>query len=680
MVEESTVLSEDIIFKFRTFIEKYYYNELLTRIKKGETSLYIDFGALAKFDIGLSEQLLNNFPEIIKNAEEAIKQLDIPEAKYPLRVRLQNLPKSVFIKIRDIRGKHLGQVILTEGLIRQASDIRPRVTFATYSCPSCGAQILVEQTGNKFREPTKCACGRSGKFKLVDKKLVDVQRLIVEEAPESLEGGEQPKRIAIFLEEDLLDPKLEKKHYPGNKVQIIGVVKEVPIPLKTGGISTTYDLCIEANNIETVEEEFGEIEITPEDERIIKELAAKPNIYEKLAQSIAPSIYGYENIKEAIVLQMFGGVKKTRPDGTKTRGDIHIFLVGDPGSGKSEILRYVAALAPKARYVAGKGASAAGITASVVRDEFIRGWALEAGVLVLANKGMACIDELDKMNPEDTSAMHEACEQQTITIAKANIHATLKAETSILAAANPKFGRFDPYEPIARQIDLPPTLLNRFDLIFPIRDIPNLDRDEKIAQHILELAAAPESIQQEISIQLLRKYIAYARQNCFPKLTLGAIEEIKKFYISLRASAVKEEAQIRAIPISARQLEALVRLAEASAKIRLGDKVTRKDAQRAIDLLKSSMQEVAYDTETGQFDIDRITTGITATQRSQIATIRRIIDSLSEKIGKQIPLQDILQQADAEGIDRAKTEEILENLKKKGDIFEPKPGLISKIG
>jgi replicative DNA helicase Mcm len=673
------MLAEQLVSKYRTFIEKYYYNELLNNIKKGLTALYIDFGALAKFDLELSEQLLSSFDEAIENFEEAIKSLDIPEAKYPIRIRVLNLPKSSFVKIRDIRSKHLSQVIATEGLVRQASDIRPKITLATFECPNCGAQMLMEQTGAKFREPLKCNCGRSGKFKQLSKKLIDMQRLIVEEAPENLEGGEQPKRIQVFLEEDLLEPKLEKKHYPGNKVIIIGVVKEIPTLLKTGGISTTYELSIDTNSVDTIEEEFEEIELKPEDEHEIKDLASKPNIYERLAKSIAPSIYGHENIKEAIVLQLFSGVRKVREDGTKTRGDIHIFLVGDPGSGKSELLKYVATLAPKSRYISGKGASAAGITASVVRDEFIRGWALEAGALVLANKGIACIDELDKMTPEDTSAMHEACEQQTITIAKANIHATLRAETSILAAANPKYGRFNPYDPIAKQLDLPPTLLNRFDLIFPIRDIPNLERDERIAQHILELAQDPNAKKPEISSELLRKFIAYAKQRCVPKLTTGAIEEIKQFYITLRAGAAKEEGEIKAIPISARQLEALVRLSEASAKLRLADRVTRSDAQRAIRLLKSSMEEVAFDIETGRFDIDRVTTGITAVQRSQIASMRRILDMLTEKIGKAIPLQDIIKETEAEGIDRAKVEEILENLKKKGDIMEPRPGLITKV-
>jgi len=671
--------SEELIGKFRKFIEKYYYEDLLNCVRKGRNCIHIDFSILSKFDFELSEQLINGFKEVIDSIEEAIKQFDIPEAQYPIHVRITNLPKSAYIQVRHIRSKHLAKLLWTDGLIRQASDVRPRVILTTFECPGCGAQILVEQSSSKLREPIKCQCGRKGKFKLKDKRMVDVQRLIIEETPESLDGGEQPKRIAVFLEEDLLDPKLEKRHYPGNKVQVTGIVKEMPMFLKTGGQSTTYDLIVEANNVETIEEEFEEIEITPEDEKQIKELAEKPNIYEKLVNSIAPSIYGYDNIKEAIILQLFGGIKKTREDGTKTRGDIHLFLIGDPGSGKSAILQYVANLAPKARYVAGKGATAAGLTATVVRDEFMHGWALEAGALVLANKGLACLDELDKMSQEDTGAMHEALEQQQVTIAKANIHATLRCETSVLAAANPKFGRFDPYEPIPRQIDLPPTLINRFDLIFPIRDIPNVEKDEKIAQHILELARDPDSKKPEIDKVLLRKYIAFTKQHCFPKMTLGAMDEIKSFYIKLRSSAAAEEGQVKPIPISARQLEALVRLSEASARIRLSDKVTKKDSERAIALLRSSMEQVAMDIETGKFDIDRIATGITASQRNQIAIMRRLIDSLSEKVGKTIPIQDIISEAESEGIDKLKAEDILDNLKRKGDVFEPKPGLLQKM-
>ena len=217
-------------------------------------------------------------------------------------------------------------------------------------------------------------------------------------------------------------------------------------------------------------------------------------------------------------------------------------------------------------------------------------------------------------------------------------------------------------------------------MIFTIRDIPNAELDEKIAQHILDNAKDPEARKPEIAPELLRKYIAYTHQKCFPKMTLGAVEEIKNFYVQLRSTAAKDDAEIKSIPISARQLEALVRLSEASARIRLADKVTKADAKRAIELLKASMKEVAFDVETGKFDIDRIATGISATQRSQIAIMRKVIDALAAKVGKTILIADILTEAEAEGIERHKAEEILDSLKKKGDVFEPKPGLISKIG
>jgi replicative DNA helicase Mcm len=205
-----------------------------------------------------------------------------------------------------------------------------------------------------------------------------------------------------------------------------------------------------------------------------------------LSQSISPSVWGYEEIKKSLVLQLFGGVQKKRSDGSKSRGDIHILLIGDPGVAKSVTLGFMANISPKGRYVVGKSTSGAGLTATVVRDEYLRGWSLEAGAMVLANKGLVCIDELEKMDPQDRSAMHEAMEQQTVTISKANVQASLKAQTSVLAAANPKFGRFDPYQPVAQQIDLPPTLINRFDIIFTLRDVPDKKKDERIATHVLK--------------------------------------------------------------------------------------------------------------------------------------------------------------------------------------------------
>jgi len=670
---------EQLIARLRKFIETYCYDDLLKNVKHGKQFLLVNYSELSKYDYKLSEALLDKPDDYIAVFEDAIQEFDVPGAKYPIRIRFTDLPVSQFVPIRNVRSKHLGKVIAIEGLIRQASDIRPKITIATFNCPSCGTKILVEQKGDKFSEPERCKCGRKGKFKLEDKKLTDVQALVVEEAPDSM-GGEHPKRIRVLLSEDLLVPELEKRRNPGNKVSVVGVLKEIPLYSSHGTRTTRYDLMIDVNNIETVESEFEELETTPEEEQLIKKLAKDPKVYTLLAGSIAPSICGSDNIKEAIVLQLFGGVRKRRADGTSARGDIHIFLVGDPGVAKSEILSYVAKLAPKARYVVGKSASGAGITVAVVKDEFTGGWALEAGALVLADKGILCLDEMDKMGREDRSAMHSAMEQQIISVSKANIQATLNTRTTILAAANPKFGRFDPYSPIPKQIELPATLINRFDLIFPIRDIPDRETDARIAMHVLTLHKEGGEAKGTIDPNLLKKYIAYARKNYSPRLTDGAVKVIKDFYVELRNAAVKSGEEIKSIPISARQLQALVRMTEAAARVRLSNTATRKDAKRAIDLLKSCMQAVGTDPETGEFDIDRITTGITAKQRSNISIMRQVIEDLTEKYGKVLPMQDVVDNAVEAGIDVQKAREILDALKSKGDIFEPKHGYIQKVG
>ena len=314
-----------------------------------------------------------------------------------------------------------------------------------------------------------------------------------------------------------------------------------------------------------------------------------------------------------------------------------------------------------------------------MKDDFLGGWSLEAGALVLSNDGICCIDELDKMSNEDRTAMHEALEQQTISIAKANIQATLLAKTTVLAAANPKLGRFDPSTILAKQIDLSPTLINRFDLIFTIRDIPNEIRDDRMAKHILNLHQNPEIEEPEIKTELLKKYIAYARQKVQPKLTDAAIEEIKKYYVKMRSSGGTEDDFVRVIPISARQLEALVRLAEASARVRLSDKVTRKDARRAISLLTYCLMQVGVD-EHGRIDIDRITTGIGASQRSKIVTVREILQKLEERLmTKKIPIEEVIRECSEAGISEDEFEEVIEKLRRSGDIFEPQRGFIQRI-
>lgn len=666
------------IEKFKEFLENQYNQKINEIIKEGKSSIVLDFLDLSKFDIELSEELLESPEDTIKAAEIALSQLDASSNTLK-KVRFYNLPKNQEVLIRNIRSNHLNAFLTIDGIVRQASDVRPQVTIAKFECPSCGNTMTIPQLDINFREPSRCSCGRQGKFRLLSKELVDVQRLVIEEIPESLEGGEQPKRISILLSEDLVEPKMEKKTTPGSKVRVTGIVKEVPLISKTGAKSTRYDLIVESNFIEPIDEIYEEIEILPEEIEKIRKIAESDNIFEQLRDSIAPTIYGFADIKEALALQMFGGVRKIKEDGTKSRGDIHILLVGDPGSGKSQTLQFIAKAAPKARFISGRGASGAGITASVVKDEFLRGWALEAGAMVLANKGIAVIDELDKMSPDDRSALHEAMEQQTVTISKANIQATLRAETTILAAANPKLGRFDPYTPLAAQIDLPPTLINRFDLIFAVKDLPNREKDEKIAKHVLAVHQNSSMIAPAIPINILKKYISYARQTYKPFLSDAAVKEITNFYVDLRNEGNSDEGGMKRIPITARQLEALVRLSEASARIRLSEKITKKDAQRAIRLLEYCLMQVGVDRETGKIDIDKISTGITTTTRNRILILKEAINELENRLGKTIPLEEVVIEAVKKGIEEEKVEELIENMKRAGDIFEPKRGFIQKI-
>ncbi len=671
--------AQEQINKYQEFLNDHYYNEMVRSVSKGEEALVIEFSEISKYDVFLAEELLERPEDSLKAIEFAISNFDLGD-EVVLRPRIRNIPESSNILISEIRSKNIDKLYQFKGIVRQKTDVRPQVTSAKFECPSCGNVMSVLQLDTKFKEPTSCSCGRKGKFSMLSKDLVDAQKIVLEEAPEDLDGGEQPKRMNVFLKQDLVSPLSDKKTNPGSKIVIVGTLKEIPIVLATGGKSTRFDLIIEANYVEPMQEEFSSLELTSEQKEEIIELSKDPDIFNKVIQSIAPTIYGHDRIKEALVLQLFGGCKKSQDDGVKRRGDIHILLVGDPGSGKSQLLKRLSIVAPKSRFVSGKGASGAGLTASVVKDEFLKGWALEAGALVLANKGLVCIDELDKMTPEDTSAMHEALEQQTVTISKANIQATLRSETTVLAAANPKHGRFDPYDVLVKQIELPSTLINRFDLIFPVKDLPDESKDEKLAHFILNLHKGDTGVKEEQKIETdtIKRYVAYAKQHINPKLTDTAMNEIKQYFVKMRNSNNKE-GKVQSIPISARQLEGLVRLAEASARVRLSKNITKKDAHIAIDLLHHCLKLIGTD-ESGKFDIDRIATGISSSERNALVIVKQIISNLEKALDKkEVPLSDVFREAEIQEISQDKASEVIEKLKRNGDLYAPKNGFISRI-
>ncbi len=671
------------INRFQEFLEENYYSKILNNISKGLFFVFVRYPDITRFDPELSEIILEDPEDSIKAAEMALKNIDLPVEQKKVenfRIRFYELPTSQAVAIKNLRSHHIGKFVQLQGIVRQKSDVRPQVTVAKFECPSCGHEISVPQLDEKFREPSRCGCGRKGKFRLVSKSFVDAQGMVLEEAPESLEGGEQPKRINVLLKEDLVSPITEKKTNPGTKIVMTGVLKEIPVTLKTGGQSTRFEIMLESNYVHTIEEQFSEINISEEEKEEIIALSKDKDLLKKIVKSAAPNIYGHDYIKQALILQMVGGLKKVRKGDITSRGDMHILLIGDPGSGKSQLLKRMSMIAPKGKFVSGKGASGAGLTASVVKDEFLNGWSLEAGALVLANKGMVFIDELDKMSREDMSAMHEALEQQTVTISKANIQATLLCETTVLAAANPKFGRFDPYEMLAKQIEMPSTILNRFDLIFPFRDMPNKDKDKELASFILTRHKGhtlDKKETKELDTEFLRKYIAYAK-SIKPILSDEAIEEIENYYVKMRGSGSEEDG-VKSIPISARQLEGLIRLSEASAKIRLATEITRDDAKMAIELVHYSLTQMGMDPKTGKIDLDRITSGTSASERSGISNVKNIITELEKEHGKNIPMEEIVQMGKEKGISEEDVTQTVEKLKRTGDIYEPKRGYISKI-
>jgi replicative DNA helicase Mcm len=393
--------------------------------------------------------------------------------------------------------------------------------------------------------------------------------------------------------------------------------------------------------------------------------------------SLAPSLYGLREIKESIIMQLFGGVPRTLKDGVHFRGDIHILLVGDPASGKSQLLKLVPEIVPRGKYVSGKGATGAGLTATVTKDEqFMGGWVLEAGAMVLANKGLLSIDEFEKMSVEDQVAMHEGMEQGTVSIAKASIIATLPAKTSILAGGNPKFSRFDPYMAIAKQITIPDTLLSRFDLKFALRDVPDSETDKLLVDHILKSRHDDyEATIPKLSPKFIRKYVAYAKDRCKPELTEESEKILKNFYIKTRKKA---ESATQAIPITLRQFEALMRIAEASAKMQLSQVVRKEDAQRAIKLMRFSLRQLGFDPETGQIDVDRAEGATSSSERGKIRIVMDIINDISS-VKKEIHLEEIRSAARKEGLSDSDIDDIMEKLKREGMLFEPSPGYVQKV-
>ncbi len=639
-------------------------------------SLVIDFDDLVTFDPALARRVVEKPDEYLDLAgRAATAQLRVADPEYTQRIvriyaRFRRLPEK--IPLRKVGAEHLKKLILVDGIVVRSTQVRPAVVKAAYRCLKCGQMVREEEAGELVRGlgGTCPHCKQRTVFELVqsESEFRNTQDVRVQERPEDLPPGQLPRYLDVRLEDDIVDTAR-----PGDRVALTALVR-AERPSETGEPrGRAFNLYLEANYVDVAGKEAEVVEITAEDEKKILEAAKDPWIHRNLVRSLAPSIHGYEDVKEAVLYVLFGGVQKQLPDGIKIRGEINTILIGDPGTAKSQLLQYVAKIAPRGLYTSGRGSTAAGLTAAVLREK-TGGMVLEAGALVLADKGIACIDEIDKMREDDRVAIHEALEQQTVSVAKGGIVATLNARAAVLAAGNPEYGRYVPERNVTENINLPVTILSRFDLIFILRDTPEPETDARMSEHILalhktqshsEVAAFPPDF--------LRKYVGYARK-IIPVLTPEAVKEIQDFYLRMRAKSGTEGA----IAITPRQLEALIRIAEARARCFLRNQVTVEDAKGSIRIMRVSLQDAGMDVKTGAMDIDVIMTG---KPRSQRDTLQRIIDVLQELERDTVNVEETVLVnvvAEREKIDEREARRFVGLLIRDGMLYSPKPGILKR--
>jgi len=646
--------------------------ELAQHYPREQRSLRIDYDDVFRYDPDLADDLLDQPARMLDYFEEALRLYDLPidVSLSNAHVRVFNLPETVSHDVEDVsRHDNIGSLLDVRGQVQKVSKVKPRVMEAAFECQRCGTVTRIPQVGDQLEEPHECqGCERQGPFRLNSSASTwtDHQFARVQQPPERTKGGEGDT-IDVHLEDDLI-----QEFEAGDRVTLTGILDiEDPTKEQKRDVDTTVD----ARAVVREESDYEDIDV---DEHLdeIKAIAKsdRGDPYDLLVQSINPQHRGDEDVKLAIALQMFGGWSR---NGEK-RGDSHILLMGDPGCGKSTFLQAVDDLAPRSTYASGKGATAAGLTAAAVADDFGETeWGLEAGALVLADGGVACIDEIDKVNDNAVSSLHDALESQQVRVNKAGINATLNSRTALLAAGNPREGRFDPYQPRAQQLDLGPTLMSRFDLMFMVSDSPDADVDRDVVEHMMRSRRAAakralgeelteeerKSIEPEIPREVLRAYIAYAKEEVTPYIrdeNTEAREYLKEEFLKIRLANADEDDS--PVPVTYRQEEAIERLAEASARVRLSDEVTKQDVDRALSLVRKSMQQVGIDPETGEFDVDAVETGQSKSQRDRRRQVLSIIGDQDGTTGEEVA--DIMQ------MEQRKIEHDVQELKDRGKVYE----------
>lgn len=628
--------------KFKKFIKEFYINnydyiyrdQLHNHYNLQEYWISVSLEDLDSFDEHLSDSLKNQPSLYMDYFEQAATEVagDItyprPEgAEVVPHIQVMVTSSCSPVPLRNLHSDLVSKFVTVSGIVVSASQVRAKATSVTLQCIGCKdvvANVPVKRGLDGYNLPRKCPnganptgtktnrCPLDPYHMLPEKcKCIDTQILKLQELPEHTPQGGMPKHLKIYCDRQLCD-----KFVPGNRVTLCGIYSIVKIGrsnTNSRGFEADHKTGLRASYLNVVGYRIetsgpghtSSIPYTPEEEEEFRLLASSKDCYKKIYSSIAPSIFGFDDVKKAIATLLFSGATKTSPDGIRRRGDINILLLGDPGTAKSQVLKFAERVAPIGVYTSGKGSSAAGLTASVIRDNSSRSFAIEGGAMVLADGGIVCIDEFDKMREDDRVAIHEAMEQQTISIAKAGITVTLNSRCSVLAAANSVHGRWDEYRSDEENIDFMPTILSRFDMIFVIKDKYDEKEDLRKAEHVVGIHTNSDTRMQtdqenssELSLEFLKKYIAYCRAKVGPRVGDLAGKTLTKHWVNMRngpaneddgqeTDATKHEKK-SFIPITVRQLEALIRISEALAKIEMKAFAGEEHIEEALRLFKES--------------------------------------------------------------------------------------------